>query len=194
MANDFNQDNDLMAEISDGNHDAFAVLYKKYWPLLYLHVYRMLQDERLAEDVVQETFTWLWQNAPLIKVAGHVSSYLYGAVRHNVLNQFRKEKVKSAYLADLSLFVTDARSEVDDVILYKELVREIESEIARMPPRMQHIFNLSRKEMYSHKEIADMLGIAESSVREQIKRALKQLRLALKDRPYLFLAFLHLFR
>ncbi len=187
-------DHALMAKIAEGDHHAFTLLYNKYWPVLYLHVYRMLGDEEAAQDVVQETFAWFWQHAPLMTFQGPVSSYLYSAVRNNVLNQLRREKLKHNYLNELSAFIAAGHYEVDELVRYNELVREIESEIDRMPPRMREIFNLSRKDMLSHKEIAELLGISESTVREQIKRALKQLRTAIKHNPYLLLVAMQYLR
>lgn len=187
-------DHALMAKIADGDHHAFTLLYNKYWPVLYLHVYRMLNDEEAAQDVVQETFAWFWQHAPLMTFQGSVSSYLYSAVRNNVLNQLRREKLKNSYLNEISAFIAAGHYEVDEIVRYNELAREIESEIDRMPPRMREIFNLSRKDMLSHREIAELLGISESTVREQIKRALRQLRTAIKHNPYLLLVAMQYLR
>ncbi|GGC40236.1 DNA-directed RNA polymerase sigma-70 factor [Parapedobacter defluvii] len=187
-------DHALMAKIADGDHRAFALLYNRYWPLLYLHAYRMLRDEKAAEDAVQETFTWFWKNAPLITFKGSVSSYLYGAIRHHVLNQIRHEKVKGAYFDEIAAYITAGHYQVDEVVRYNELVEAIESEIDRMPPRMREIFNLSRKHLHSHKEIAELLGISESTVREQIKRALRQLRVVVNDKSYLLLIAMQLLR
>lgn len=187
-------DQDILMKIANGDHMAFTQLYERYWPLLYMHVFRMLHDEKKAEDVVQETFTWLWQHAALISFSGSISSYLYAAVRHNVLNQIRREKVKNAYIAEISSFIDAGHYEVDEIIRYNELCIEIDSEIEKMPPRMREIFNLSRKEMLTHHEIAELLSISKSTVREQVKRALKQLRHVIKDNPHLLFVVMQFFR
>lgn len=185
---------DLLAKIAEGDNHAFTVLYKKYWPILYLHAYRMLGDEQMAEDAVQETFTWFWQHAPMIDLKSYPSAYLYGAVRNHVLNLMRSAKVRQKYAKELTAFVDQGQEVVDEGIAYKELVALIESEIDRMPPRMREIFNLSRKDMLSHKQIAELLNISESTVREQVKRALRQLRVSMKDSPYFIFVLVQLLR
>lgn len=185
---------ELLAKIAGGDGHAFTVLYKKYWPILYMHAYRMLGDEKMAEDAVQETFTWFWQHAPVIDLKSYPSSYLYGAVRNHVLNLMRHQKVRASYASEFSAFLKEGHESVDEELAYKELVGLIESEIDKMPPRMKEIFNLSRKDLLSHKQIAEMLEISESTVREQIKRALKQLRGSLKDSPYLVFVLVQILR
>jgi len=185
---------ELLAMIAKGDNNAFTILYKKYWPILYLHAYRMLGDENMAEDAVQETFTWFWQHAPMIDLKSYPSSYLYGAVRNHVLNLMRSAKIREKYARELSAFVQEDHGLVDEELAYKELVVLIESEIDKMPPRMREIFNLSRKDMLSHKQIAELLDISESTVREQVKRALRQLRASMKDSPYLIFVFIQILR
>lgn len=185
---------ELLAKIATGDNHAFTILYKKYWPILYLHAYRMLGDEKQAEDAVQETFTWFWQHAPVIDLKTYPSSYLYGAVRNHVLNQMRREKVRAKYAKAFTAFAQEGHERVDEELAYKELVTLIESEIDKMPPRMKAVFNLSRKDLLTHKQIAESLGISESTVREQIKRALKQLRTSMKDSPYFIFVFIQILR
>lgn len=185
---------DLLVRIAGGDEHAFTILYKKYWPILYLHAHRMLGDEKMAEDAVQETFTWFWQNAPMIDLKSYPSSYLYGAVRNHVLNLMRHQKVKAGYANQLSAFLKEGHEAVDEELAYKELVRLIESEIDKMPPRMKEVFNLSRTDLLSHHQIAEMLNISESTVREHIKRALRQLRGSLRDSSYFIFVLVQIIR
>ncbi|SHF43255.1 RNA polymerase sigma factor [Pedobacter caeni] len=176
-------DDELVELVKNGDHAAFTEIYNRYWPLLFLHVQRMVKDEDLAGDVVQEIFTWIWQRAPILDFNCALSSYLYTAARNKVFNLIRHQKIQVNYFKDIAAFIEEGNYHVDEELRYKELLNTIESEIDRMPPRMREIFNLSRKEHLSHKEIAMQLEISESTVREQVKRALKVLRLKVED-PY----------
>lgn len=176
-------DDELVEMVKGGDHAAFTEIYNRYWPLLFLHVQRMVKDEDLAGDVVQEIFAWVWQRAPILDFNSSLSSYLYTAARNKVFNLIRHQKIQVNYFKDIAAFIEEGNYHVDEELRYKELLNTIESEIERMPPRMREIFNLSRKEHLSHKEIAMQLEISESTVREQVKRALKVLRLKVED-PY----------
>ncbi|MNH46718.1 RNA polymerase sigma factor [compost metagenome] len=61
----------------------------------------------------------------------------------------------------------------------------IDREIASLPPKMQEVFLMSRKDNLSHKEIADKLGITEPTVKKQVNNALKTLRVKLGLFAYL---------
>lgn len=186
-------DHELIVMLRAGDHAAFTEIYNQYWPLLFFHVQGMVKDEDLAGDVVQEIFTWMWQRAPVLELNTSVSSYLYAAVRNKVFNLIRHEKIKASCFKDIAAFIEEGNYQVDEELRHKELVYEIESEINRMPARMREIFNLSRKEHLSHKEIAVQLDIAESTVREQVKRALKVLRVKMQDHHSFLLMLAYLF-
>jgi RNA polymerase sigma-70 factor (family 1) len=155
---------------------AFTEIYNRYWPPLFLHVRRMLSDEDQAQDVVQELFVWLWKKAGVIEFSTSLSSYLYSSVRNRVFNQIKHEKVKASYFSEISAYMKEGEFLVDEQLRLKELTTEIESEIMKMPEKMREIFELSRKQHLSHKEIAEMLGLSEHTVRKQVQRALLRLR------------------
>ena len=63
-------DQAVMARVREGEAAAFAILVERHSPLIYRVAYRLLGDGHEAEDVVQETFTRLWTNAPHWKPSG----------------------------------------------------------------------------------------------------------------------------
>ncbi len=186
-------DLELVNLLKDGDSSAFTEIYSRYWPLLFITVRKMMEDDDGAQDVVQEIFSKLWERAPELDLSSSLSAYLYGAVKFQVFNLFRHERVKAASFEDLVNFLNEGHYQVDEHFRHQELVEAIEAEIATMPEKMREIFVLSRKEQLSHKNIALKLNIAESTVREQIKRALKRLKAKLGDGNFpLLLVLLYL--
>lgn len=169
-------DEQLTLLLKTGSKAAFTEIYNRYWPLLFLHVRRMLSDDELAQDIVQELFTWIWNKAEELEFTTSLSAYLYSSVRNRVFNVIKHEKIKESSLQDIAEFMEEGRLLADERLRYQELVDVIESEIARMPEKMREIFELSRKGNLTHKEIAALLGISEHTVRKQVQRALKNLR------------------
>lgn len=53
-------DNDILLSFLAGDKRAYEVIYDRFWPILYRHARKMLQNEEDAKDVVQEVFTMLW--------------------------------------------------------------------------------------------------------------------------------------
>ncbi|SEA65504.1 RNA polymerase sigma-70 factor [Pedobacter hartonius] len=156
-----------------GEWEAFTIIFKKYWTPLVLHANNILKDEDMAKDIVQELFSGL-AGSPEKWQVKELKFYLYKAVRSRVINAIKHEKTKSNYLESLADHVSVTHADSDFQL--QELIRIIDAEIQNMPPRMQEIFNLSRKQNLSHKEIADLMNISELTVRTQIRRALSTLR------------------
>ncbi|HEY0177757.1 MAG TPA: RNA polymerase sigma-70 factor [Pedobacter sp.] len=169
-------DEQLTLLLKTGNKAAFTEIYNRYWPLLFLHVRRMLSDDELAQDVVQELFTRIWNKAEGLEFTTSLSAYLYSSVRNRVFNVIKHEKIKESSLLDIAKFMEEGTLLADERLRYQELVNVIEAEITKMPEKMREIFELSRKDNLSHKEIAARLGISEHTVRKQVQRALKNLR------------------
>lgn len=172
-------DADLVKLIGAGDHTAFAELYERYWGVLFVHCLKMLRDEDEVKDVLQELFTSLWTKSAELQLSTSVSSYLYTAVRNKVFNLMAHQKVKRNYSAGISRFLQQGEFITDEQVRLNELKKIIESEVALLPPKMREIFEMSRNQQLSHKEIAEKLGISDKTVRKQINNAIKILKVKL---------------
>lgn len=170
-------DIELLELFKSGNVNAFTTIYRKYWMALVLHAKHMVKDPDLARDIVQDIFTAIYTKIKTIEIKTSLNAYLYGSVRFGVLREIKKGNVEGKYLDFLASYLDTNFSHTDDEFKAKELSYIIESEIAKMPPRMQDIFELSRKEYMSHKQIADSLHLSIHTVQTQITRALSRLKL-----------------
>ncbi|MEJ2884282.1 RNA polymerase sigma factor [Pedobacter sp. GR22-6] len=177
-------DQELTALMREGDRLAYTELYHRYWPLLYRHARKMLQDQDDALDVVQDVFTSLWLKSAELEISMALSSYLYSAVRNAVLNFIKRSKLKNTYLDSLADFLEKGEFVTDEQVRYNEFAATIEAEINKLPPKMREIFILSRNLGLSYSQIAAQLNISDETVRKQMYRALKQLRLRLG--PQLF--------
>ncbi len=169
------RDEELTVLLKEGDRLAFTEIYNRYWAEMYYHTFRMLKDEDSSKDVVQDIFSTLWLKSsslnPNIKLSGH----LYISARHKVLNLIAQDKVRNDYLSAVAQFVTDATY---DASLFdeKQMLEIVETEIRNLPPKMREVFELSRKDNLSHKEIAVRLSISDQTVKKQVHNALKILK------------------
>lgn len=170
-------DFDLTDLIRNGNSRAFQEIYNRYWTVLYLHARRMLRNESQAQDVVQEVFTVFWEKREEMEPTLQVRAYLFAAVKNRILNLFRHEKVAGNYLSALGHVYDEGDYSTDESVNFNELVRLIETEISRLPTEMKKVFELSRKEHLSAREIAVVLNKSEQTVKKQISRVLQILRM-----------------
>ena len=136
----------------------------------------MLDDQDETKDVIQEIFTTLWHKRHSLVITTSVKSYLYSAVRNKVLNLLAHRKFEINYLNSLQHAIDIAEDGVEDRIREKQLIILIEKEIGQLPTKMREVFELSRKQHLSNKEIAEKLNISDKTVKKQINNAIKILR------------------
>ncbi|SJZ74212.1 RNA polymerase sigma-70 factor, ECF subfamily [Chitinophaga eiseniae] len=167
-------DSELVAGYNEGIVECFTEIYNRYWAILYRHALRMLRDECASQDVVQETFHSLIRHGS-IQDAIPLRLLLYTTVRNRIINDYRREKVREKYLATLRHYVS--ASECTEIqVRERELQRQIEMEISRLPERMRLTFELSRKQHCDYKTIAERTSTSTETVRKQIHNAIRILR------------------
>ena len=169
-------DQELLAMVKEGDKSAFTEIYDRYAPKIYYQVNQLLRDSESAKDVVQELFITVWNKANNIKENNNLAGYLYIAAQNSALKFLRKGRLQIDYLDSLTEladnFSTDDGNEYDVELLHSLIKKEIDG----LPDKMKVIFEMSRRDDLSYKDIAAELGIAENTVRKQVSNALKIIR------------------
>ncbi|KKB53976.1 RNA polymerase sigma-70 factor [Parabacteroides gordonii] len=169
------EDNKLISLLKQSNKDAFTTLYKNYWRQVYNFSRLYLTTKEAAEEVVQEVFIKVWESRDFIREEDNFKGLLFIITRNMIFNQHRKSVNEDFYKMTV-LTAMEASYDIEEEIEAKSLGEYIDMLIAELPPRRQIIFNLSRKENKTYKEIAELLDISEKTVENQIREALKYLR------------------
>ena len=169
-------DQELVALIKQGDHAAFREVYDRYSPKVFYQVNQMLRDPEIAKDITQELFITVWSKSGNIKEDVKLGGYLYIAAQNSVFKYIQRSKLQGDYLQSLAEFSTQLRDTTTESIDEKELHKLIDLHISKLPPKMRQIFELSRVEELSYREIAAQLDISEQTVKNQVSSALKILR------------------
>lgn len=172
-------DYELTNLLRDGDRMAFTEIYDRYFWLLHSHAYKWMRNREETKDIIHELFLALWEKRETLSFEPSLISYLSAAVRNRIFNLLSHKKVESEYLSSLEGFIEEGNCITDHLVREKQMQKRIESEIAGMPGKMREVFELSRKENLSHKEIAGQLNISEFTVRKHVQHALKILRFKL---------------
>lgn len=164
------------------------VLFRKYYPALCKSLYRILKDVSLAEDIVQEVFLKVWNKRDSLQLDEAIQGYLYRSCYHTALNFIKQQKPSS----DMSITPMAAISGEDSekALNFLETEEQILLAIDKLPPKTKQVFNMSRFEELSYKEIAERLDISLKSVEKHMGIALQRLRENLKEYLYGLLLFL----
>lgn len=169
-------DIDLVQLISHDDRTAYTELYRRYTMLLLNHAYTRVHCRDQAKDVVQEVFVNLWDKRKELIINKNVSAFLYKSVRNIILNQIAHQQVSDKYISSIEDFALKNEAMADHLIREKQYAQLIQEEIGKLTPKMREVFELSRTEYLSHKEIALRLNISEQTVSKHISNALRTLR------------------
>jgi RNA polymerase sigma-70 factor (ECF subfamily) len=165
--------------IVQGDERAFSSFYELFWEPLYLYVFKVLQDQEEAMDVVQETFVAVWQQRHQVLLTHSISSYIYSIARYKAFSVIRKNIKQKDYLASLIDFFDQYAQTPEEIMISKQLQHLLDEQIDTLPPKMKEIFLLSREAQLSYKEIAEKLNISDKTVKKQISNSLKIIRMRL---------------
>lgn len=167
-------DIDLLAKLSKGDVEAFNELYNRYASVMFGSAYNILRDKHTCMDLVQEVFEWFWTNKEKLEVT-NCKAYLITAVKFKTSNYIRNNKVPRKFFDELAgLEVTGDNEEA--LLEVKQLMTFIKNCSDTLPLRCREVFQLSRYEQLSNREIAAKLGLSEKTVENQMTIALKKLK------------------
>jgi len=152
---------------------AFEALFRAYAAALCDLANNYVHAPDVAEEIVQDLFTWIWVHRHDFAPQHGLRAYLFGAVRNRALNVLRD--AASSRQADAGLVTPSARS-ADEELLASDLERLVLATVAGMPPRCREVFTLLRAQALSYADVASILGIAPKTVEIHMSRALAILR------------------
>jgi len=178
-----NDDQHLLRALKNGQESALDQLFRLYYAYLCRAVYKILPDKHIAEDIVQEVFYELWRKRDRLQIKQSISAYLRRAAINKTLNHIRSRKTPVDDETFLPINLTNKTASAQQNLQADELEELINEAIDLLPERCRLIFTLSRHEEMSNKEIATHLGLSIKTVENQMTKALKLLKAALK--PYL---------
>lgn len=152
-------------------------VYERYGRTMYNICLRYTSDVESAQDLLQDGFIRVFSNIKSFEGKGSFEGWLKRVFVNLALENIRKSKTKNMISDDIENIpddiIDESDTEVSDLseVVLMQMVQEL-------PPGYRSVFNLYAIEDYSHKEISEMLGIAEGTSRSQYIRA----RLLLQDK------------
>jgi len=184
-------DEALLEMLKDQDQAAFTELFDRHWERLFMYVLKATKSHDDAQDIVQELFTSVWRRGGQIQLKSTLTAYLLKGAR-NLSLKFIEQNIHKIELSDAALHEfgqVDVSSA--SFLELQELEERVDSAIARLPPKMQQVYLLSRHENLSYQEISIRLGIAETTVKKQVSNALKSIRteIGLSASSYVYLTF-----
>ncbi len=185
-------DEDLMVLYQRGEVRAFEILLVRHRKPLYNFILRYLGDKETAEDLLQEAFMRVIKGAEAYKRQAKFTTWLYTIARNLCVDQTRRRKHRKHASLDAPLDASDESGTLLDVLPSKEMASDRKSVNKQLHQTMQRaIASLSdeQREVFlmrefldmPFKQIADVVGVPENTVKSRMRYALDKLRLELDE-------------
>lgn len=162
----------LIDECKSGKRAAQGELYRMFSPKLFGVSLRYSRDVTEAEDTLHEAFVKIFEKIRQYSGKGSFEGWIKRIVVNIALEKYRT-RYRMQTVEDITIY--ESQSAGDDI--YDKLsVAQLLMLIKELPPRYKMVFNMYAIDGYSHKEIADVMGISEGTSKSNLSRARKILQ------------------
>ena len=178
------QDGQLVQLVAEKDADALEVLYERYGKVAYSLARRILTDEVLAQDVVQEVFLSLWRNAHRFDAGrGTLATYLLSMTHHRAVDVVRREEnLRRRRTSDEVLeFQPDPNPGVEAEAEAAERRSEVRAALAQLPPAQREALALAYFGGYTQREVATLVGVPLGTVKTRMAAGMRKLEQALRE-------------
>ncbi|MEI8084735.1 MAG: RNA polymerase sigma-70 factor [Paludibacter sp.] len=172
---------DTIKALNEGNHLAYEQLFDSWYEPLCRYAFSILRDMDDAEDVVQKTFCKLWDQRENLNIKSSINSYLYRIVHNESLNTVHQKTSHQEHNLNYISTMNEADNSVAEQITANDLQLAIDKALTALPLQCRRVFEMSRMDQLSYSEIAKELNISTNTVENHVSKALKILRVELKE-------------
>lgn len=162
----------LLKKIQHKDRVAFQTFFNQYYEGLVKFAYGYLYDKQVSEDVVQEVFMYIWENAASLQVKTSFKNFVYAIVRNKCLDVLKGLSIQSGLeVLDVNMQLSIDEVEADFLEEREQLFELLMEKVNELPKQMELIVKLKFLEGLSYKDIAKELGVSVNTVKTQLQRA-----------------------
>lgn len=185
-------DEDLMVQYQQGEVRAFEILLTRHKKPVFNFILRYVGDRETAEDLLQETFMRVIKGADAYKRQAKFTTWLYTIARNLCVDQTRRRKHRRHASLDAPMSASEESGTLLDVIpgsemasdrksVNKELHETMQRAIGSLSEEQREVFLMREFLDMPFKQIADVVGVPENTVKSRMRYALEKLRLELDE-------------
>ena len=178
------RDGELVELVAQKDAGALEALYERYGRAAYSLARRILTEETLAQDVVQEVFLSLWRDARRFDAGrGTVATYLLSMTHHRAVDVVRREEnLRRWRTSDEGLELeADPKVRVEDEVLTSERRAEVRAALGELPAAQREALLLAYFGGYTQREVAALVGVPLGTVTTRMAAGMRKLEEALRD-------------
>lgn len=188
--------NEILQKIISGDKYSFEKVYRYYYPRLNYFSRQYLLDAEASKNIVQDVFTELWDKRNTLRSDTNLNAWLFTVTKNKSLKtigHLKSQQNYDNYMRNRLLDVNyKSLAEFDTSnLVFEELQSQVQAALDKLPPACRKVFEMSRFEDKKNREIAEELNLSIKTVEAQISKALRSLKIDLKDYlPLFYILFL----
>jgi RNA polymerase sigma factor (sigma-70 family) len=178
------RDSQLVELVAEKDAGALEALYDRYGRAAWSLARRILTEETLAQDVVQEVFLSLWRDARRFDPGrGTVVTYLLSMTHHRAVDAVRREEqLRRWRSSDEGLELEpDPKGRVEDQVEASDRRARVRAALAGLPAPQREAVALAYFGGYTQREVAALVGVPLGTVKTRMAAGMRKLREALHD-------------
>jgi len=172
---DANEETDrrLLAAMAQGDERAFAELYQRYAPSVFNYLLRLIHDQHLAEDLLQDTFVAVWRGAGAFKRQSQIKTWLLRIAHNRAVSWLRRHRPQS--LQD-ELVLADEAPGPEAISLISWRNETLLSALDKLSPNHRAVIELAFVHELAYADIAEIMECPLGTVKSRMNYALQHLQ------------------
>jgi RNA polymerase sigma-70 factor (family 1) len=170
------EEKNLLILLNQGDEQAFEKIYHFYSILILKKLLRLVKDEDLAKELLQDIFLKVWERRESLQPDKSFKSYLFRITENQVIDLFRRAASDRKIMDHLTRISSELYNHTEDLINFKECNAFLQQAIESLPPQRKKIFTLCKVEGRSYEDAGKLLGISSGTVNDHMVKAVRSLK------------------
>ncbi len=172
---------EMIAFLSDGSEQAFQIVYDAYAPTLYGIVLKIVRQNEIAEDLIQEAFVRIWQRADRFdRAKGSLFTWMLNIARNHSIDYIRSKYARNQSSTEHNFVSIEEEQYMELSVDTIGLLEQLDT----LPPDYRQLIDLLYFQGYTQKEVSEELKIPLGTIKTRVRAAFVYLRELLKEFQY----------
>ena len=167
---------EVLRKVAADDRRAFRSFYDAVYPLAYRFIHYFLPNRTDCEEVVSEVFFIFWKERRSLADKNDLKAWIYTVCRNEAYHYIKQmERVVNVSIDDMPVKLMVERGDVEGAMIEEEMIEVYNRAVMELPERCKLVFLMVREEHLKHKEVAQILQIAEGTVEQQMNIAIHKI-------------------
>ncbi|HEY8916088.1 MAG TPA: RNA polymerase sigma-70 factor [Chitinophaga sp.] len=175
-ANRVYNEKELLVRIAEGDEAAFSILFEAYLERLKPFIEKLTTSPDDTREIIQETFVRIWLSRDKLQHVEQPAAYIFRIAANQYHMYIRRRLSQERAVSGYEETVPQSSNTTENTLRLNELQRLVQDAVSRLPEKRRLIFQMSRNEGMSVREIATALDLSPKTVKNTLFAALTNIR------------------